>query len=285
MNWDIRELRALMAVVEAGSITDAAIALKVSQATVSRTIQHLEKRVGGPLLRRHRGGSEPTALCNQLVPAVRRLLADLTHLDELVGSAHATFRVGYAWSAVGVHTTALLRGWSLSHPETDLQLIRHDSPTGGLAEGLCDVAILRTAVDTTRFNHVVVGREPRVAAFAADDPRWARRRAVTMDEIATRPVVIEPRTGTTTENLWAGGTAPSEFVLAHNLDEWLDLIAAGRGVSTTSSATSAHHQRVGVAYKPISDGPPIAVHLAWWRHSPEPIGLGSLIQMLSALYG
>jgi hypothetical protein len=32
------------------------------------------------------------------------------------------------------------------YPEVELQLIRTNSATGGLAEGLCDIAVLRTAV-------------------------------------------------------------------------------------------------------------------------------------------
>src|SRR5688572_3172384 len=46
MDLDTRHLRALVAVVDEGSVTDAAIALRTSQASVSRSIQRLEATVG-----------------------------------------------------------------------------------------------------------------------------------------------------------------------------------------------------------------------------------------------
>lgn len=57
--------------------------------------------------------------------------------------------------------------------------------TAGLAEGLCDLAILRTAVDGKRFASAIAGHERRYCALAADDP-WARRRSIRLDEVPKR---------------------------------------------------------------------------------------------------
>lgn len=75
--------------------------------------------------------------------------------------------------------------------------------TAGLAEGLCDLAILRTAVDGKRFASTIAGHEWRYCALAADDP-WARRRSIRLDEVPQRTVLIDRRTGTTTPDLWPG---------------------------------------------------------------------------------
>ena len=81
----------------------------------------------------------------------------------------------------------------------ELELVRHNAPTAGLAEGLCDVAIVRREVDDKRFDSVVVGLERRLVAFASDDPQWSRRRQLRMAEIADRTVIIDPRVGTTSQ--------------------------------------------------------------------------------------
>ncbi|RYZ29166.1 MAG: LysR family transcriptional regulator, partial [Propionibacteriaceae bacterium] len=52
MAIDLRQLRALVAVVEEGSFTDAAIALGTSQASVSRAVAALESALGTRVLRR-----------------------------------------------------------------------------------------------------------------------------------------------------------------------------------------------------------------------------------------
>src|SRR3989442_15223813 len=52
MNMELRQLRCLVAIAEAGSFTDAAIDLGISQAAASRTLASLESALGVRLLRR-----------------------------------------------------------------------------------------------------------------------------------------------------------------------------------------------------------------------------------------
>ena len=52
MTIDLRQLRALVAVVEEGTFTDAAIALGTSQASVSRAVAALEGALGARVLSR-----------------------------------------------------------------------------------------------------------------------------------------------------------------------------------------------------------------------------------------
>jgi DNA-binding transcriptional LysR family regulator len=49
---ELRQLRTLVAVADEGTFTDAAVALGVSQAAVSRTIAALESALGTRLVRR-----------------------------------------------------------------------------------------------------------------------------------------------------------------------------------------------------------------------------------------
>ena len=46
MNIELRQLRCLIAIAEAGSFTDAAIDLGISQAAASRTLASLESALG-----------------------------------------------------------------------------------------------------------------------------------------------------------------------------------------------------------------------------------------------
>ena len=52
MSIELRQLRCLVAIAEAGSFTDAAIDLGISQAAASRTLASLEAALGVRLLRR-----------------------------------------------------------------------------------------------------------------------------------------------------------------------------------------------------------------------------------------
>lgn len=283
MDWSLRELRCFVAAADAGSFTDAAAQLHVSQAAVSRTIAGLEKAVGARLLRRVPRGCELTGTGGKVLPQARRVLAEAERFTEFLVSRHGVLRLGYAWAALGRHTPRLQRDWARRHEAIELELIQHNSPTGGLAEGLCDVAIVRRPVDEKRFDSVVVGLERRLVAFASDDPQWSRRRLLSMTEIADRTVVIDPRVGTTDGRLWTGADHPPRFIESTAIDGWLDAIAAGRGVGTTAEATAHHHPRSGVTYRLVKDGPRIPVRLAWCRdHRPD--GLDHLIDAVTRLY-
>ncbi|MGC5617169.1 LysR family transcriptional regulator [Georgenia sp. Z1491] len=283
MEWSLRELGVFVAAAEAGSFTDAAIELGVSQAAVSRTIASLERTVGTRLLRRVSRGCEPTGAGSRLLPPARRVLAEADRFEELLRTRHERLRLGYAWAALGAHTATLQRSWVRENQEIELELVRHRSPTAGLAEGLCDVAVVRRDVDEKRFGSVVVGLERRLVAYADDDARWARRRRLTLAEIAGRTVAVDPRVGTTTRDLWPDGGGRPELVETSDVDVWLDTIAAGRAVGVTAEATAHHHPRPGIAYRPVTDGPRIAVRLAWWRDA-RPSGLTELVDAVTRLY-
>ncbi|QIK84712.1 LysR family transcriptional regulator [Sanguibacter sp. HDW7] len=283
MDWTVRELEVFVAAAETGSFTDAALLLRVSQASVSRTVAALEQALGDRVLQRVPRGCEPTAFGLQVLPHARRVLAEAGRFSEFVRSRHGLLRLGYAWSALGRHTAPLQRRWAREHPAVGLELVRFNSPTSGLAEGRCDVAIVRRPVDDRRYGSFVVGLERRLVAFASDDALWSRRRQVTMAEIAGRTVVIDPRTGTTGSDLWQGAATLPTFVESTDVDSWLDAIAAGRGVGTTAQATADHHPRPGVTYRPIKDGPRIAVRLVWLRDA-RPAGLDELVHTVTELY-
>lgn len=283
MDWTLRELRFFVTAADEGSFTDAAARLYVSQAAVSRTIAGLEHEVGERLLRRVPRGCELTSTGQQLLPLARRVLAEADRFTEFVHSRHGVLRLGYAWAALGRHTARLQREWARQHDTIELEMVRHSSLTAGLNEGLCDVAIARRAVEDRRFDSVVVGLERRLVAFASDDPQWARRRQLSMAEIADRTVIIDPRVGTTSGALWAGADHAPRFEESSDVDSWLDAIAAGRGVGTTAEATAHHHPRPGVTYRSIKDGPRIPVRLVWWRDD-RPAGLADLVDAVTRLY-
>ncbi|MFF8458441.1 LysR family transcriptional regulator [Streptomyces albidoflavus] len=267
-NLELRHLRCLVAIVDTGSFTDAAIELGISQAAVSRTLLSLEQTLGVRLLHRTSRNVSPTTAGVQVLPRARHLLAEADNLVHEATTGHTRLRIGHAWSAMGAHTREFQRRWQERYPDVALHLIRHNSPTGGLAEGLCDLAVVRTAIDAHRYAHTVVGHERRYVALASDDP-WARRRSIPLDEIRHRTLVVDRRTGTTTARLWPDAERPA-LEHTHDIDDWLAAIATGRYVGVTPHATATQYRRDGITYRPVRDASPVPVHLIWRRHDPHP---------------
>lgn len=237
-----------------------------SAAKTGFTLMKTPKKCGGT--RRSVSRSDKNGTAEERIPAARVLLAGV---DELVGEAatgHTRLRVGHAWSAFGRRTTEFQRVWREREPGVELRLIRHDTPTAGLAEGLCDLAVVRALVDLGRWSHALVGHEPRYVALAADDP-WARRRGIRLAEISARTLVVDRRTGTTGPELWPREDRPA-VEYTHDIDDWLAAIATGGRVGVTPQSTSAQYRRDGIVYRPLRDAAPVPVHLLWRRHDPHP---------------
>lgn len=282
MDVELRQLRCLVAIVDEGSFTDAAIALGVSQAAVSRTLASLERALGVRLLRRTSREVSPTATGLRVLQRARRVLGEVDDLVREATSGHACLRIGYAWSAVGRHTLAFQRRWAETHPETEVQFVRVNSATAGLAEGACDLAVVRRPLDDRRFDSAIVGLERRLCAMASDDP-LARRRSVRLADIGGRTLLIDRRTGTTTTRLWPPDSRPATKDI-HDVDDWLTEISIGRYVGMTAESTAHQYPRPGIVYRPVRDAEPIAVRLAWWRDEPPPTTQAAT-ELLTTLYG
>ena len=281
MDLELRQLRCLVAIVDTGSFTDAAGDLGISQAAVSRTLQSLEQVLGIRLLHRTSRTITPTTAGVQVLARARQLLAEADNLVREATTGHTRLRIGHAWSALGRHTPEFQRRWAARYPEIELQLVRANSATGGLAEGLCDLAVVRTPPDERRFASAVVGQERRYCALADDDP-WARRRSIRLEEVGQRTVVLDRRTGSTSTDLWPPGTEPA-VEHTQDIDDWLAVIATGRCVGITPESTVTQYRRQGIVFRPLRDADPVAVWCIWRRQDPHP-ATHAAVALASELY-
>jgi DNA-binding transcriptional LysR family regulator len=281
MDLELRQLRCLVAIIDTGSFTDAAGDLGISQAAVSRTLQSLERVLGIRLLHRTSRTITPTTAGVQVLARARQLLAEADNLVREATTGHTRLRIGHAWSALGRHTPEFQRRWAARYPEIELQLVRANSATGGLAEGLCDLAVVRTPPDERRFASAVVGQERRYCALADDDP-WVRRRSIRLEEVGQRTVVLDRRTGSTSTGLWPPGTEPA-VEHTQDIDDWLAVIATGRCVGITPESTVTQYRRQGIVFRPLRDADPVAVWCIWRHQDPHP-ATHAAVALASDLY-
>ena len=83
-NLKISQLRALVTVANCGNFSKAALALDLSQSTVSHAISTLEEELGAPLLTRGRHGATPTIVGQQVIEQARQVLS---LLEDIVKGA------------------------------------------------------------------------------------------------------------------------------------------------------------------------------------------------------
>jgi DNA-binding transcriptional LysR family regulator len=145
---DLRKLATLRAVAAAGSFSQAADVLSVSQPAVSRQIALLERQVGQALLTRTRKGVAPTEAGRLLLEHTEAALARLARaereLAELAGLARGHVRLGAFFSAMAVLAPQVHAELERQHAGLTLHAAMVDRRTAfdELRAGELDVALV-----------------------------------------------------------------------------------------------------------------------------------------------
>lgn len=261
MDVELRHLRALVAIGDSRTITEAAAALHMSQPALSRTLEQLERRLGTSLVERTTRHLALTQPGQRLWEHAHRILNQVDEaLTDATSAGRRHLRVGFPWAALGRHTVPLLRAWHEKHPDTVLDVRRCDDPEASTRRGQVDVAFLRTRPPDD-LECLSLFSEPRVAAVP-DGDALADRPDLSLSDLAHRTVALCTIASTTAVDLWPSGHRPRVLDVP-GVDEWLTMIATGATVGVTTQATEHSHPHPGVRYLPLRDAPPVEVHLIW----------------------
>ncbi|MCX4545669.1 LysR family transcriptional regulator [Streptomyces sp. NBC_01565] len=282
MTMELRHLRSFLAIAEEGTITRAAARLHIGQPALSRTLRQLEDHLGVRLVDRSTHHLELTAEGRSFRDRAAAALATVDAVFEPGALTVWPLRLGHPWAGLGDHTLPLLRRWDEEHPDVPLELRRIDDRLAGLGQGKVDVALLRGPVTDPGLVTVRLLTEERVAVVPAGSD-LAARETLTLAELAAWPVALNTVAGTTTLDLWPADARPAATVEVANTDEWLTVIAVGRAVGISTSATPRMHTHPAIAYRPLTDAPPVPVVLAWRGGAPAHPAIPALVALAREL--
>ncbi|MFI0901249.1 LysR family transcriptional regulator [Streptomyces sp. NPDC020983] len=272
MDVEVRHLKALAAIAEAGTVTAAAARLHMTQPALSRTLAQLEARVGVRLVDRSSRHLDLTPAGATFLGHGRAILA---HLDAALAETRAVdrpLRLGYTCAVLGRQSVPLLRAWRRRHPDVPVDVVRQDNSTAGLATGDTDVAVLRTFPADPRICAEALYTEDLVCALP-DDHRLADRARVRLAELTAAPALplaLWPEIGTASVDLWPPAQRPDRTVEVHNVDAWLNLVASGGAFGIGTAGTAESHGHPGVRFVPIEDAPAATVYAARPAHATHP---------------
>ncbi|HEV7260357.1 MAG TPA: LysR substrate-binding domain-containing protein [Bosea sp. (in: a-proteobacteria)] len=136
MNFDVRQLRAFIAVAEHGSFTRAAMVLNLSQPALTVQVRALEEALGLRLFDRNTRNVALTRLGRELLPELRRILRELEALldqtRQLARMAGGMVRIAVLPSFASSLLPDVIAGFRTLHPEIGFTL--RDVIASGVAE-------------------------------------------------------------------------------------------------------------------------------------------------------
>lgn len=270
MDVDTRLLRYFVAVAREGSVTAAAERLFVSQPALTKQIKQLETQLGVRLFTRSRTGmalTEPGRALARSVPALLsgwdQALRDTKSADS---RAARVLRVGFIASAANEATQHIVAAFARLRPgwRVDMRQAPWSDPSGGLADGDVDAALLRLPFPGQRALRVdVLFTEPRWVALPSLHP-LAQRELIAFRELWDDPFVAAPPESGECRDHWLAtderdGRPVRIGAVTAQPDDWLSAIANGYGVALAPESAARFYARPGVVYRPVSGVSPSRV--------------------------
>lgn len=292
---DLRALRYFAAIVEHGSLTRAAEALRIAQPALSAHLKRLEEEFGCALAARTARGIIPTEAGRRLAQGAAQMLADAERLRDAVRGVEAT-PAGPA--VIGVPTTfgpavtvPLALTMRRRYPAVRLRVVEGLSGhmLEWLRDGVVDAALLFAADDVAGLVQEELARERLRLVGRRDDPFFAGRKTVRLAEIPELPLILPGRPhGVREEAERAALIArrPLNVVLEIDaLEQIKTLVAEGEGCTILSGRVAAR----GPDAHRLSSLPIVApeilraIHLAWAADRPLSAAARAAVAVLRSL--
>ncbi|GAA4672912.1 LysR family transcriptional regulator [Streptomyces chumphonensis] len=270
MDLELRHLKVIRAIADAGSLTRAATALGLAQSALSGQLKRIERALGGALFVRDRTGAHPTPLgelvldrSRVLLPAMRQLEEDARRFARSWGSA-PRFRIG---GTHGPLLGGLVDRLAGAHPTAPVSTCTAWSVTelaDMVAQARLDFALVGVCGDGTppasgRLEWQFVGRDP-VFVMLADDHPCADEEELELGKLAQERWVAAPGSGCFTDCFTAActqaGFTPASL-FETDIAACVHLVQVGRAVGL---CRATFPPTPGVVTVPLV-GTPLS-----WRH-------------------
>lgn len=260
---DFKQLKALVTVVEVGSVTRAAELLHLGQPAVTRQVRSLEHELGVPLFERTRHGMRPTAAGVSMADRARRALAELDRARAEVapapGAVTGIVSVGLLESTAELLTEPLVSAVMRLHPGIELRVLTAYSGhlQQWLDDGDLDMSLLYNLTSTPSLNVRSLVREklwvvaPASAGLTAKSP-------VPVARVAGYPFVM-PAPGHALRTLIDRAAAQAHVVIeiavqTNSMSLQKQLVQSGHGWTILPGAGIAADVAAGaVSAAPLSE--------------------------------
>ncbi|MEV8534459.1 LysR family transcriptional regulator [Streptomyces sp. NPDC051211] len=273
MDLELRHLRTVRAIADAGSLTRAATALGLAQPALSAQLKRIERALGGTLFLRGREGVRTTPLGELVLERARVVLPALCELQE---EAVRFAREGAGGYRLGGTHGPLLGGLvdRIARADPGAPVTTHTSWSereiaGGVAEGRLDFALIGVCGESAppepgRLAWLEVARDPVHVMLAADHPLSARRE-IGLAELAAEAWTDVPGDGCFGDCFAAAcvraGFTPA-CVYETDTASCVHLVQVGRAVGLCRATFPA---TPGIVTRPLAGTPLVWRHLLGWH--------------------
>ena len=192
---EFRVLRYFLTVAREGSITAAANSLHLTQPTLSRQLQDLEKELGQKLLVRgkYKVSLTPEGMmlrkrAEEIVDMVEKTEADFRAIKDIVGG---DIYIGCGETDSMRHIAHVMKELQNQYPEIKFHIYSGNAEdvTEKLDRGLLDFGILIQPIDLSKYDNITLPDKDVWGVIAKKDSPIAKKQAVTLRDLTGVPLL------------------------------------------------------------------------------------------------
>jgi DNA-binding transcriptional LysR family regulator len=284
----LAQVQYVLAVAEAGSFTEAAAELYISQSSLSKQIIALERELGLVLFDRSRRRVELTPAGETFLRHARALNSTyLAMMAEL--SAHKT---SPAVSILAIPVIAqygipaYLAEFRRAHPQLDIVLEEREAVEilPALDEHGYDLAIVRdNYLDAERYASLVIARD-RLLVAVSTGHRLADRSSIALQELADENLITVGRASLlqelTVNACRRAGFEPRISYVSLRAESILGLVASNSGIALMMERIFDHSKHLGVVGVPLDEAVTSNVVLAWLKDGRLSGAAGAFVEFM-----
>ncbi|MGF1425716.1 LysR substrate-binding domain-containing protein [Kitasatospora sp. LaBMicrA B282] len=294
MDLEVRHLRIICAIEEAGSLSRAAAALRLTQPGLSTQLRRIEGMLGGSLFDRTSSGAVPTPFGEVVLTRARAVLPTI---DDLLGTAALAAR-GTGCFRLGSINSPLLGGVIAAirerHPGGRITSRGQSSPNpllDDIAQGRLEAAVVGDSPGYELAHRAGMVFEPVVTepVFVAlpAGHRLAAQEQVELADLAGEDWVSPPPDDDRTREYWHGVflTTGARMRTTHEAEGrlLLELVRSGHAVSLCQAT---FEEVPGIAVRPIGGDPLWYRHVLAWHQDGPVAAIGpAVVEQARAAYG
>lgn len=290
----LRQLEALLAVVEHGTMTRASQALDISQPAVSRLVADLTESLGFPVLERQEGRLVPTQEARFLMPDIKRSLELLDRISDAgrsiiqrkAGELRIVCLPGFAVS----YLPGFLAGFLRDRPNVTLTLEpdRPERILEWMVGAQFDVGITDTdgfeghpALESTQI-------DIRTVCIFPEDSPLRHLKTIRPRDLAQEKLIHARRESTyfrlLEEAFHADGESITTFIEARQFTTACEIVRAGMGVAVISELDASQYAGRGLLFRPFQPAIPHRLSLVRPIHKlPSLMALEFIEEFLASL--
>ena len=277
-----KQVRYFIATADAGQVSQAAIALNVSQSAVTAAVKQLEDDLKVELFRRLASGMALTAEGARFLQHARNIMAAVNAAARAPMTEDAAIsgsvRIGVSYTVAGYFLPRHFTRFARSYPRIRAELyeLPRNAIEGGLKDGSLDLAVMLVSnlQDKKHLVHETLLRSRRRLWLPVEHPLLTAE-TIALDDVAKEPYVMltVDEANQTAARYWKpAGLRPNIIFKTSSVEAVRSMVADGMGVTILSDMVyrpwSLEGQRIELR-SVVDDIPTMDVGLAWSRTRPQ----------------